>query len=58
VQSSVQNGPLGLRIGRDLVQALPQAGLHLVGPVLEQLEGVVALVLERRAQAGEALLDA
>src|SRR4051794_9499299 len=58
VQPGVQDGPLGLGVGGDLVQPLAQARLDLVGAVLERLEGLVALPLEPRPEPGEPLLDA
>jgi hypothetical protein len=58
VQPGIHDGPLGLRVGRDLMQPLSQARLHLVGAILERLERVVALPLQGRAQTGQTLLDA
>ena len=58
MQAGVHDRPLGLRVRRDLVQPFAETRLHLVGPVLERLERVVALALECGAQAGEPLLDA
>src|SRR5712671_769088 len=36
VQAGVQNGPLRLGVGRDLVQPLAETGLHMMGAVLER----------------------
>src|SRR3954451_19580358 len=54
LEARVQNGPFGFCVGGDLGQALAQGGLPLGRAILERLEGVVALPLERRAQPREA----
>src|SRR5436190_19413870 len=58
VQPRVEDAALGLRVARDLVEPLPQRRFDLVRPVLERLQRVVPLALQRRAQAGEPFFHA
>src|SRR4051794_29235569 len=57
VQTGLEDCTLRLRVGGDLEQAPPQAGLDLVRPLPERVQCVVSLPLERRPQSGEPLLD-
>ena len=56
MQSGIDDAALGLRVRRDLVQALTQSGLDLVRPLFERVQRVVALALEPGAQSREPLL--
>ena len=58
MQAAVQHRALGLGVGCDLAQTVSQARFHLVRAILERDERLVALPLERRAQARQPLLDA
>ena len=57
MHACLQNGPLRLGIGRNFVQTLAKAGLDLMRALLEGVECVVSLALQRGPEKCEALLD-